>query len=54
MGTNAPDEKRTFGYRRFDILAAALNAVLLYFIAMCVRRSHEKVQKAAGNRVLEC
>jgi len=36
MGKKAPDEKRTFGYRRFEILAAALNAVLPFFIAMCV------------------
>ena len=27
------DEKRTFGYRRFEILAAAFNAVLLFVVA---------------------
>ncbi|HEX7784571.1 MAG TPA: cation diffusion facilitator family transporter [Sphingobium sp.] len=36
MGRKAPDEKRTFGYRRFEILAAAFNAVLLFFIAIYV------------------
>lgn len=36
MGKNAPDEKRTSGYRRFEILAAAFNAVLLFFIAIYV------------------
>lgn len=36
MGKKAPDEKRTFGYRRFEILAAAFNAVLLFFIATYV------------------
>lgn len=36
MGKKAPDEKRTFGYRRFEVLAAAFNAVLLFFIAIYV------------------
>lgn len=27
------DDKRTFGYKRFEILAAAFNAVLLFFVA---------------------
>lgn len=36
MGKKAPDEKRTFGYRRFEILAVAFNAVLLFFIAIYV------------------
>jgi cobalt-zinc-cadmium efflux system protein len=36
MGKKAPDEKRTFGYRRFEILAAAFNVVLLFFIAIYV------------------
>lgn len=36
MGKKAPDDKRTFGYRRFEILAAAFNAVLLFFIAIYV------------------
>jgi|TARA_A100001391_G_scaffold205106_1_gene203505 cobalt-zinc-cadmium efflux system protein len=36
VGSKAPDEKRTFGYRRFEILAAAFNAVLLFLIAIYV------------------
>lgn len=36
LGRRAPDEKRTFGYRRFEILAAAFNAVLLFAIAIYV------------------
>jgi len=36
MGRKAPDDKRTFGYRRFEILAAAFSAVLLFFIAIYV------------------
>ncbi|MBD3838627.1 cation diffusion facilitator family transporter, partial [Brevundimonas sp.] len=31
--TRPADEKRTFGYRRFEILAAAFNAVLLFVVA---------------------
>lgn len=33
LGERAADEKRTFGYKRFEILAAAFNAVLLFFVA---------------------
>jgi cobalt-zinc-cadmium efflux system protein len=36
LGRKAADEKRTYGYRRFEILAAAFNAVLLFFIAIYV------------------
>ncbi|MBM3927962.1 MAG: cation transporter [Sphingomonadales bacterium] len=36
LGQRAPDDKRTFGYRRFEILAAAFNAVLLFAIAIYV------------------
>lgn len=36
LGQRAPDEKRTFGYRRSEILAAAFNAVLLFAIAIYV------------------
>lgn len=36
LGQKAPDEKRTYGYRRFEILAAAFNAVLLFAIAIYV------------------
>lgn len=33
IGQRPADEKRTFGYRRFEILAAAFNAVLLFVVA---------------------
>lgn len=33
LGGKPADEKRTFGYRRFEILAAAFNAILLFGVA---------------------
>ena len=33
IGKRAADHKRTFGYYRFEILAAAFNATLLFFVA---------------------
>ena len=36
LGGRPPDEKRTFGYRRFEILAAAFNALMLFAIAIYV------------------
>ena len=33
IGGKAPDDKRTFGYKRLEILAAAFNALLLFFAA---------------------
>jgi len=36
LGAKPADEKRTFGYRRFEILAAAFNAVLLFGVAIYV------------------
>lgn len=33
VGQRPPDDKRTFGYRRFEILAAAFNAILLFAVA---------------------
>lgn len=33
IGQRLPDDKRTFGYRRFEILAAAFNAILLFVVA---------------------
>ena len=36
LGRRPPDEKRTYGYRRFEILAAAFNAILLFAIAIYV------------------
>jgi cobalt-zinc-cadmium efflux system protein len=34
IGKRPADKRRTFGYYRFEILAAVLNAVLLFFVAM--------------------
>lgn len=36
IGQRAPDDKRTFGYRRFEILAAAFNALMLFAVAIYV------------------
>ena len=36
IGARKPDDKRTFGYRRFEILAAAFNAILLFAVAIYV------------------
>lgn len=36
IGQRPADEKRTFGYRRFEILAAAFNALLLFAVAAYV------------------
>jgi cobalt-zinc-cadmium efflux system protein len=36
IGQRPADERRTFGYRRFEILAAAFNAVLLFGVALYV------------------
>ncbi|MFN4175569.1 cation diffusion facilitator family transporter [Phenylobacterium sp.] len=36
IGQRPADERRTFGYRRFEILAAAFNAVLLFGVAIYV------------------
>ena len=33
IGQRPADKKRTYGYRRFEILAAAFNALLLFAIA---------------------
>lgn len=33
IGQREPDDQRTYGYRRFEILAAAFNAVLLFAVA---------------------
>lgn len=37
------DSKRTFGYYRFEILAAAFNAVLLFFVALYIL--YEAIQR---------
>lgn len=36
IGAKPADERRTFGYRRFEILAAAFNAMLLFGVAIYV------------------
>lgn len=36
IGQKAADDERTFGYRRFEILAAAFNALLLFAVAIYV------------------
>lgn len=36
LGQKAADDKRTFGYKRFEILAAAFNALLLFAVAIYV------------------
>lgn len=36
IGKRPADKRRTFGYYRFEILAAVLNAVLLFFVAIYV------------------
>ncbi|MGE0045916.1 MAG: cation diffusion facilitator family transporter, partial [Hyphomonadaceae bacterium] len=36
IGRKPADDKRTFGYRRFEILAAALNASLLFLVALYI------------------
>ena len=36
VGQRAADDKRTFGYRRFEILAAAFNALMLFAVAIYV------------------
>ena len=33
IGQRPADDRRTFGYRRFEILAAAFNAILLFMVA---------------------
>lgn len=36
IARRAPDARRTYGYHRFEILAAAFNAVLLFMVAMYI------------------
>ncbi len=36
VGARPADERRTFGYRRFEVLAAAFNAALLFAVAIYV------------------
>lgn len=36
VGRRPPDRRRTFGYQRFEILAAAFNAVVLFLVAIYI------------------
>lgn len=36
IGRRPHDSRRTFGYQRFEILAAAFNAVMLFFVALYI------------------
>ncbi len=36
IGKRTADHRRTFGYRRFEILAAAFNAIVLFLVAMYI------------------
>lgn len=36
MGARAADRRRTFGYQRLEIMAAAVNAVLLFLVALYI------------------
>lgn len=36
LGAKPPDEKRSFGYRRSEIIAAAFNALMLFVIAIYI------------------
>lgn len=36
IGGRPPDDKRTFGYKRLEVLAAAFNAILLFAVAIYV------------------
>lgn len=36
VGSKAPDDEHSFGYRRFEILAAAFNALMLFAVATYV------------------
>lgn len=45
IGQKPADDKRTFGYRRFEIIAAAFNAILLFIVAGYVL--YEGVQRIA-------
>jgi len=36
FGRKPADERRTFGYKRFEVLAAAFNAILLFLVAIYV------------------
>ena len=43
LGKKAADDKRTFGYKRLEILAATFNAILLFVVAMYIL--YEAIQR---------
>ena len=43
LGKKAADDKRTFGYKRLEILAATFNAMLLFVVAMYIL--YEAIQR---------
>jgi cobalt-zinc-cadmium efflux system protein len=48
IGRRPADSKRTFGYYRFEILAAALNAILLFMVALyIVYEAYKRLQTPA-------
>ena len=48
IGRRPADSKRTFGYYRFEILAAAFNAILLFIVALyIVYEAYERLQTPA-------
>lgn len=52
IGQRVADHKRTFGYYRFEILAAAFNAVLLLLVAIyfCKRRIYACARRSPSPR----
>lgn len=48
IGRRPADGKRTFGYYRFEILAAAFNAILLFLVAMyIIYEAYQRLSKPA-------
>jgi len=57
IGSKAPDDKRTFGYKRLEILAAAFNALLLfaaaaYVLVQAIGRFHTPEPVAASGMLV--
>lgn len=57
IGQRAPDPKRTFGYYRFEILAAAFNAAVLFLVAFYIlfeayRRFQEPLEIQSGGMLI--
>ena len=57
IGSKAPDDKRTFGYKRLEILAAAFNALLLfaaaaYVLVQAIGRFHTPEPVAANGMMI--